>query len=168
VSVDVRLGTEFVIIQHTSLHHIDPTVRAQLKEKIGKYQERVRVGFGEQFVLHPNQLVLGSTLEYVGLPSDLAAVVVGRSSWGRLGVIIATATSVAPGFKGVITLELINGGQVPLILYPGIRIAQLVIEKTTSQASYSGRYDFPTGPQFSRIHEDKDMDFWGKRTSFEK
>lgn len=164
-SVDVRLGTEFIIIRHTNLSSIDPTLGRHMRERIGQYQERTRVGFREPFVLHPNQLVLGSTLEYVSLPSDLAAEVVGRSSWGRLGLIIATATAVAPGFKGVITLELINGGQVPLILYPGFRIAQLVIDDLAGKSSYSGRYDFPTGPQFSRIHEDEEMPFWVKQAT---
>lgn len=163
-SVDVRLGTEFIIIQHTNLPYIDPTQSQEIQKKIGQYQQRIRVAFREPFVLHPNQLVLGSTLEYVALPSNLAAQVVGRSSWGRLGLIIATATAVAPRFRGVITLELINHGQVPLILYPGVRIAQLIIQKVVGNATYSGRYDFPTGPQFSRIHEDDEMAILGEKS----
>jgi dCTP deaminase len=166
VSIDVRLGNEFIIIKHTNLPSVDPAAKNNIKAEIGQYQERVRIGFGERFVLHPRQLVLGSTLEYVALPSRLMAQVIGRSSWGRLGLIIATATAIAPGFKGVITLELINEGQAPLILYPGVIIAQLIFEETTSDVSYKGRYNFPTGPQFSRIHEDKDMEFWGKKDKF--
>lgn len=167
-SIDVRLGNEFIIMRHTNLQSINPTLKDYIEQNIGQYQEYVRVSFGEPFVLHPHQLVLGSTLEFISLPSDLTAQVLGRSSWGRLGLIIATATSVAPGFKGVITLELINDGQVPLILFPGVAIAQLVIEKTTSQVTYQGRYDFPTGPQFSRIHKDRDMEFWGGKEHFSK
>jgi dCTP deaminase len=162
-SVDVRLSNEFIMIRHTNIPSINPTRQKEIREEIGKYQERVRVSLREQFVLHPHQLVLGCTLEYVAVPTDVIAQVEGRSSWGRLGLIIATATTVAPGFRGVITLELVNGGLAPLILYPGFRIAQLVFQHTSSKAKYKGRYDYPTGPQFSRIHEDKDMVFWGKR-----
>jgi dCTP deaminase len=160
VSIDVRLGNEFIIIRHTNLPLIDPTSASTIRVEIGQYQEHIRVGFGERFVLQPRQLVLGSTLEYIALPPDLTAQVIGRSSWGRLGLIIATATSVAPGFKGVITLELINEGQVPLILYPGVVIAQLIFEEVTGRTFYKGRYNYPTGPQFSRIHDDKDIEFW--------
>lgn len=165
-SIDVRLGNEFIIIRHTNLPSVDPTARNNIQAEIGQYQERIRIGFGERFVLQPRQLVLGSTLEYVALPPDLTAQVIGRSSWGRLGLIIATATAVAPGFKGVITLELVNEGQVPLILYPGVVIAQLIFEETTGDTSYKGRYNYPTGPQFSRIHEDNDMEFWGNKENF--
>jgi len=165
-SLDTRLGSEFIVIRHTNLACINPTETSVIEEEIGRYQDRVRVRFGEQFVLHPRQLVLGSTLEYVALPHDLTAQVLGRSSWGRLGLIIATATVVGPGFKGVITLELLNEGQVPLILYPGMIIAQLLFEQTWGGVSYTGRYDFPTGPQFSRIHKDKDIGFWGKKKNF--
>lgn len=166
-SIDVRLGNEFIITRHTNLMSVDPSQRANIEKKIGKYQERIRLGFGEGFVLHPYSLVLGCTLEYVAFPSDLTAQVIGRSSWGRLGLISATATAVAPGFKGSITLELINGGQAPLVLHPGVAIAQLVIEEATSKTAYEGRYNFPTGPEFSRIHKDKDVEFWGNTSNFE-
>ena len=165
-SVDVRLGTEFIVLKQTNLATIDPYDSQNAQQRIGRYQERVRVGFGEEFILHPNQLVLGSTLEYIAMPQNLTARVDGRSSWGRLGLIIATASSIAPAFKGVVTLELINAGQSPLVLRPGIIIAQLVLSSVSREVAYSGRYDFPTGPQFSRIHEDKDMAIWGERKNF--
>jgi dCTP deaminase len=165
-SVDVRLGNEFIVIKHTNLQTIDPTQGDQIRKEVGQYQDRIRVGFGEEFALHPNQLVLGSTLEYIGLPADLCAQVLGRSSWGRLGLFIATATAVSPGFKGVITLELLNAGQVPLILYPGIRIAQLLIDEVTSKSGYDGKYRYPTGPQFTRIYDDKDMLHWCRTENF--
>jgi dCTP deaminase len=165
-SVDVRLGNEFILTRLTNLSTLDPADKDLIEQRIGEYQERVRVGFGLPFALHPNHLVLGSTLEYVSVPLDVTAQVIGRSSWGRLGLIIATATAVSPGFKGAITLELINGGQAPLILYPGVVIAQLVFEETTNEATYKGRYSYPTGPQFSRIHEDADVPFWGNPENF--
>ncbi|MFC2172892.1 dCTP deaminase [Acidobacteriota bacterium] len=165
-SIDVRLGNAFIIIKQSNLSCINPALGVEIEEKIGQYQEYVHVSFGDEFVIHPQQLILGCTLEYVGLPQTLTAQVLGRSSWGRLGLFIATATAVAPGFKGVITLELINAGQVPIVLYPGVVIAQLVIEKTSSKTKYEGRYDFPTSPQFSRIYKDEDIVWWSNRENF--
>jgi dCTP deaminase len=163
-TVDLRLGNEFIITRRTSFPAIDPTRTQEIEEKIGQYQERIRLGFHEKFVLHPNQLILGSTLEYVALPKKLSAYVIGRSSWGRLGLIIATATAVSPCFKGCITLEMVNLGEAPLILYPGVRIAQLVLHTVKDEGTYEGRYTCPTGPEFSRIHKDEEMSFWGEKS----
>lgn len=160
-SIDVRLGNEFIITRRTSFPYIDVAKKGVIEKEIGQYQERVLIGFNENFVLHPNQLILGSTLEYIYLPKKLSAYVLGRSSWGRLGLIIATATAVSPEFKGCITLELLNLGEVPIILYPGVRIAQLVIHTVEGEGSYKGRYSCPTGPEFSRIYKDDELDFWG-------
>jgi dCTP deaminase len=94
------------------------------------------------------------------MPSDLEAQVEGRSSWARVGLQIATATSVEPGFRGVLTLELSNVGTIPVELYPGVRIAQLFFHKAYPPArkAYSGahKYFCAIGPQFSQIHDDKD------------
>jgi dCTP deaminase len=162
-SVDLRLGNEFIITKRTSFPYIDVANKKVIEKDIGQYQERIIVGFKDQFVLHPNQLILGSTLEYISLPNKLSAYVLGRSSWGRLGLIIATATTVSPNFKGCITLELINLGEVPIILYPGVRIAQLVIHTVEGEGLYTGRYSCPTGPEFSRIYRDEEIEFWGQR-----
>ncbi len=174
-SIDVRLGHQFIILRRPSVTHIDPTDASALTSTLHQTQHRIRVSIREPFIIHPGQLVLAATLEYVSMPTDLAASVEGRSSWGRLGLIIATASSVAPGFKGCITLELVNDGEVPLVLYPGVRIAQLVFHKTDESGDYRRRgygdaneqpdpakYDCPTGPQFSRIHQDKEMLHWGR------
>ncbi|MEJ2225227.1 MAG: 2'-deoxycytidine 5'-triphosphate deaminase [Syntrophobacterales bacterium] len=99
-SVDIRLGNEFIIFRKNLLSAIDPIDKKNMGEKIGLYQERIRLNFREKFVLHPNHLVLGSILEYIVLSDKLSAYVIGRSSWGRLGLIIATAISVSPKFKG--------------------------------------------------------------------
>ena len=124
-SVDVRLGNEFIATKHTRLHSLDPANQG-IGMQIAEYQTKYYVPFGHSYVLHPMQFVLGCTLEYISLPKDLTSLVVGRSSWGRLGLIIATASKVDPGFKGVLTLELVNLGNVPIFLYPCTRIAQLV------------------------------------------
>lgn len=166
-AIDLRLSNEFIVTLQTNLVEIDLAKRDEIQQNIGRYQELVRVDYGEPFLLHPHHLVLGSTLEFVGLPNDIAAQVEGRSSWGRLGLVIATATSVGPGFKGSITLELVNLGMVPIALYPGLTIAQLVMQDVVGNPqSYEGRYASPTGPQFSRIHKDTDAAFWTTRSSF--
>lgn len=163
-SIDVRLGHEFIILRHSLLPYIDPTHSADWNADLLRWQERLRISRFKPFVLNPGQLVLGATLEYVSIPLELAAAVEGRSSWGRLGLIIATATSVGPGFKGCITLELVNNGGVPLVVYPGMRIAQLLFQRLGSHnRAYGGKYSCPTGPQFTRIQEDPDVLLWGPK-----
>lgn len=95
------------------------------------------------------------------MPSDLEGQSEGRSSWARAGLQIATASSVEPRFQGVVTLELANVGTIPLRLYPGVRIAQMVFHETVSKVKVTKgqqrKYHGSIGPEFSRIHEDKDM-----------
>jgi len=160
-SINVRLGNEFIIMKKESFSALDIRKQKELATGIERYQENVRLNYREEFVLHPNQLIIGSTLEYVGLPSKLMCYVVGKSTWGRMGLIIATATKVDPGFKGCITLEMINQGEVPVILYPGIPIAQLVFHETIGEAEYKGKYNCATGPQFPDFIENiEDWKFW--------
>lgn len=172
-SIDVRIGHQFIILQRSVVPHIDPSRPETLRKSLFRTQQTVRVQTGQKFIIHPRQLVLGATLEYLSMPRDMAATVEGRSSWGRLGLIIATASSVAPGFKGCITLELVNDGEVPIVLRPGMRIAQLVFFETKKEANYrelvtssepggNVKYDCPTGPEFSRIHQDAEIKFWCK------
>jgi dCTP deaminase len=107
-------------------------------------RERIFVPPGESFVIHPGDLVLGATLEFTALPADVMAFVEGKSGLGRLGLIVATATQVAPGFHGVIVLEMANAGTVPLEVKPGMAIAQLVLQVMTEAVPrsdlYRGRY----------------------------
>lgn len=161
VSVDVRLGNELIIMKKESFPALDIMKKEELSTEIERYQESVRLNFHEEFVLHPNQLIIGSTLEYISLPSKIMCYVVGKSTWGRMGLVIATATKVDPGFKGCITLEMINQGEVPVILYPGIPIAQLVFHETGGEAQYKGKYNCATGPQFPDfIKNIEDWRFW--------
>jgi dCTP deaminase len=96
------------------------------------------------FTLHPGDLALGITQEFIALPKDVMAFVEGRSGLGRLGLFVATATQVAPGFHGVIVLELANAGTVPLELQPGLPIAQLIFQVMTDPVPedklYRGKY----------------------------
>jgi len=164
VSLDVRLGNEFIAFRRTKYAVFDPLERREkLTPKIGEFQEKIYVPLGKRLFLHPQQLVLGCTLEYLRLPNDLMAEVVGRSSWGRLGLILSAATLVHPGFAGVVTLELANQGDVPIPLVPGIKIAQLVVMATTLKGQpttkiLKSKYLGSCGPTFSKIYEDEDLE----------
>jgi len=148
-SVDVRLGNEFITFRTSSFPYMDiPSDPAKIEQKIYRYQRKFRIDYGERLILHPSELVLGATFEYMRIPKDLLCYVIGRSSWGRLGLTVATATVVEPGFRGCITLELVNSGVVPIALVPGCRIAQLVFHPVRGAGRYEGKkYTCPTGPQ---------------------
>jgi dCTP deaminase len=158
-SVDVRLGTEFILLKRSARGPIDPLDLTPALNA-GDFQERVRVGVGERMILHPNQLVLGATLEFLAVPTDLMAYVIGRSSWGRLGLMVATAVMVQPGFRGCLTLELANLADTPIYLYPGTRVAQLVFHRLDDRARGYGvggaKYTGPVGPEFSKLAQDRD------------
>lgn len=159
-AVDLRLGFEFIVFNLPLIDCIDPSEKDEIEKNIHKYQRRVRVNRGERFVLHPKQFVLGSTLEYLVIPVNLHGEVGGRSTWGRTGLVIATATTVAPGYHGCITLELANEGMLPLILRPGDKIAQLVLHEASPPASpYEGKYKYQTGPMFPKF-KPEDSNFW--------
>lgn len=161
VSVNVRLGNEFVVMRKHSFPLLDIADRESLATNIEKYQERIRLRYKEEFVLHPGQLIIGSTLEYIYLPRNLMCYVTSKSTWGRMGLIIATATKVDPGYKGCLTLEIINGGEVPVVVYPGLPIAQLIFHKTSGKVEYKGKFSCATGPQFPDFTKTKrDLEFW--------
>jgi dCTP deaminase len=119
-SVDLRLGDSFRVFHNHRVTSID------LREPPANLTEEVRVPEGEPFVIHPGEFCLGRTLEWVELPADIVARIEGKSSLGRLGLIVhATAGFCDPGWKGTLTLELNNLTRVPIKLYPGLLIAQL-------------------------------------------
>lgn len=119
-SVDLKLGPSFRVFHNFRVPAID------LAEPPTNLTELVEVGEGESFVIHPGEFVLGRTLEWVELPDDLVARIEGKSSLGRLGLIVhATAGFVDPGWKGTLTLEITNLTRVPIVLWPGKPIAQL-------------------------------------------
>lgn len=154
-SVDVRLGTRFRLLRRTQDSGLDPQTVAQSSVERG--QEEIVVPIGQPLWLHPGQFVLGATLEYLRFPKDLAADVVGRSSWGRVGLLVATAVMIQPGYRGTLTLELVNHGDGPIALYPGSRIAQLVVSPVLepSVASYAGKYVGSTGPEVSHVAKER-------------
>lgn len=153
--IDLRLSPDFIVFRHSATSSFDPLNPRQDPRVM---QERVEKAWGEPFILHPGELVLASTLEYVVLPPDIAGQVVTRSSYGRLGLITATAVQIQPGSRGAITLELVNHGETPLALTPGVRVAQLVlfsIDRATAGAG-PDKYRYPTGPEFSKVQNDED------------
>jgi dCTP deaminase len=119
-SVDLRLGDSFRVFHNHRASAID------LRSPPSGLTEEVVIGPDESFVIHPGEFCLGRTLEWVELPDDIVARIEGKSSIGRLGLIVhATAGFCDPGWKGTLTLELNNLTRVPIKLYPGILIAQL-------------------------------------------
>ncbi|HEX2084284.1 MAG TPA: dCTP deaminase [Solirubrobacteraceae bacterium] len=152
-SVDVRLGTEFLQLRRTSGAGLDP--KKQPQGVVEEMLERLVVPLGEGLWLHPRHFVLAATFEYLRLPSDIGAYVVGRSSWGRVGLIVATAVMAHPGFTGCLTLELVNEGDSPICLYPGTRIAQLAFHRTDTATEHTygekDKYFAPIGPEASRL-----------------
>jgi dCTP deaminase len=151
-SIDLRLGTQFIAVQRHAERAIDPFDAHSMTGR----EEFINIPFGETFVLHPGHFVLGATLEYLCVPNDMAGQVLGRSSWGRLGLIVATAVVVQAGFRGCLTLELANEGSVPLLLRPGLRVAQLCLWQAAEPVksgydSSAGKYQAPLGPQSSKL-----------------
>lgn len=126
-SIDIRLGSDFALIVPSSYGQVDELQFTDSSHNLAlpKLYRKHYVPLGENIVLHPHQLLLANTLEYLRLPLDLMSYVVGRSTWGRLGLIVATAVGIQPGFAGCLTLELRNLGETPLTLWPGQTIAQL-------------------------------------------
>ena len=160
-SVDMRLGDEFKVFKVIRKPYIDP----KDEEDIAEYMESSTVPEGEAFIIHPNEFALATTQEYVKVPDDLVARVEGRSSMGRLGVTMhVTAGYVDPGFEGRITLEISNIGAMPVALYPGQRVCQLVFETMTTPAELpyghpkrNSRYMKQLKPESSRVKLDYEL-----------
>ena len=142
-SVDLRLGTTAALIRGSDLSHVDPqryiaqsgSPDFTLEQGRRRKLEHVSVPFGHPLMLHAGNLILVPTLEWVRLPRDLTGIVTARSSWAREGLSIATATFINPCYKGIITPELANLGQIPIVLYPGMRLAQLALHQIDPDAA---------------------------------
>ena len=160
-SMDVRLGPDFLIIKVGKITHLDPLKNSKkVGFEVEKYTDKYKIlDKKEKFILHPNEFILGCTLEYIKLPNDIAARIEGRSSWGRLGILVhSTAGFIDPGFCGNITFELKNMGKIPIPLYPGIRMAQLSFFKVNNDTPYSGKYKESFGVIPSKYFEDFEYD----------
>lgn len=153
-SVDLRLDRRFRVFHNHRYPHID------VRQPHPELTELVEVDPGDPFVLHPGEFVLAATLERVRLGDDLVARIEGKSSLGRLGLLVhATAGFVDPGFDGHLTLELSNVATLPIVMYPGMRISQLAFfqldapaERPYGSPGVGSKYQGQAGPTASRYH----------------
>ncbi|MBF0565337.1 MAG: dCTP deaminase [Nitrospirae bacterium] len=130
-SIDLRLGNEFCVFQHSKYPYIDLKGCINVEE----IMKRVQIGDEEAFVMQPGEFVLATTIESLEIPDDLVGHIDGRSSLGRIGLIIhGTASKFDPGWRGKATLELSNIGRMPLAIYPGMRICAFTFETLSSPA----------------------------------
>ena len=151
-SVDVRLDRFFRVFENHKYSVIDPSIEQS------DLTREVAVEANEEFILHPGEFVLASTYEVITLPDDIAGRLEGKSSLGRLGLLThSTAGFIDPGFSGHITLELSNVANLPVKLFPGMKIGQLCLIKLSSPAEhpygsekYGSRYQGQRGPTASR------------------
>ncbi|WP_080791699.1 dCTP deaminase [Corynebacterium pacaense] len=153
-SIDVRMDRFFRVFNNSKYTHIDP------KLKQDELTSLVEVADGDAFVLHPGEFVLASTLEKFTLPAHLAGRLEGKSSLGRLGLLThSTAGFIDPGFSGFITLELSNVANLPIMLWPGMKVGQLAIFQMSSAAEnpygtgkLGSKYQGQRGPTPSKAY----------------
>jgi len=151
-SIDVRVDRFFRVFRNARYPYID------VKRPMDDLTELVEIAGDEPFILHPSEFVLGSTLERITLPDDLVARLEGKSSLGRLGLLIhSTAGFIDPGWDGHVTLELSNVANLPITIYVGMKIGQLSFVQMTETAEspygssgLGSKYKGQTGPTPSR------------------
>lgn len=155
-SVDLHLDRRFRVFRNSRYPYID------VREEQPELTELVEVVGDEPFILHPGEFVLGSTLERIELPNDLVATLDGKSSLGRLGLLIhSTAGFVDPGWEGNLTLELSNVANLPITLYDGMKIGQISFQRLSSpvevgygDARIGSKYRGQRDPTASLYHRD--------------
>jgi dCTP deaminase len=156
--IDLRLGNVYRVFNHSKTPYLDP----QNPKTLEDVTTEIKIPAKEAFTLHPGEFILAVTREYIEMPDDLTGRLEGRSSIGRLGVVIhSTAANIECGFKGNITLELANMGRIPVMLYPGMRICSLSFEQLSSPAEVpyykkkSAKYVGQKAPETSKIAEER-------------
>ena len=155
-SVDLHVDSQFRVFANSRYPYID------VKQPMPDLTELVKVEPGEPFILHPGEFVLGSTLERVAIPDDMVARLEGKSSLGRLGLLIhSTAGYVDPGWDGYLTLELSNVANLPITIYPGMKIGQVSFFRLSGPAARPygsegtrSKYQGQRGPTPSRFFEE--------------
>ncbi len=159
-SMDLHLGNVFKLYEHSKFAVIDP----KRPETFQGHMRMITVKKGEAYLVQPGEFVLGVTAEIVTVPDDLVVRVEGRSSLGRLGIIVhSTAGFVDPGFSGTITLEISNLNRMPIALYPGMRICQIAFEQMSSPAETPyhskphSKYQGQILPEESRLEKDPEF-----------
>ena len=159
-SLDLRLGKYFKVYEHSKHAILDPSNPESFKD----ITRLIELDNGKPFIVQPGEFVLGVTLEKIKIGDHLVARVEGRSSLGRLGIIIhSTAGFVDAGFEGTITLEITNINRMPVALHPGMRVCQLAFETMSSPAEipyhrkHSSKYQGQSMPQESMIAQDPEF-----------
>ncbi len=159
-SIDLRLGYDFQTFNYTRQALIDPADPSTFEQ----LTSLVQLEQGERFIVHPGEFVLGTTLERIGVPNDLVARLEGRSSIGRLGIVIhSTAGYLDPGFTGKITLEISNLGRIAVALYPGMRICQVAFEEMSAPVTEgygkkrTAKYQGQDAATASRLFQDDEF-----------
>jgi dCTP deaminase len=159
-SLDLRLGYDFQTFNYTRQALIDPADPTTFEQLTNLTQ----LHDGERFLVHPGEFALATTLEHVEIPNDLLARLEGRSSIGRLGIVIhSTAGFIDPGFKGKITLEISNLGRIAVALYPRMRICHLAFEEMSSpvRSGYGekrgAKYQGQNAATASRLFQDNEF-----------
>lgn len=155
-SVDLHLDRNLLVFANSRRPYID------VKERLEDLTQMVEIQGDIPFILHPGEFVLGTTLETVGLGNDVVARLEGKSSLGRLGLLIhSTAGFIDPGFTGQVTLELSNVANLPITIYPGMKIGQISFYEMTTAADHpygspelGSKYQGQSGPTASRMHTD--------------
>ena len=155
-SVDVHLDRRLLLFRNSRRPYID------VREDVSDLTDMVEIEDDKPFILHPGEFVLASTLEYIELPEDLVARLEGKSSLGRIGLLIhSTAGYVDPGWKGHLTLELSNVANLPVTLYYAMKIGQISYLRLTTAAdnlygspSLGSKYQGQTDPTASRMYRD--------------
>lgn len=157
-SIDLRLGRRFRVFNYSKLAYIDP----KNPKLASDMMTEIVVQDKEPFILQPGDFVLATTIESFTLPDNLLARLEGRSSLGRLGIVVhSTASVFEPGWDGVVVMELGNLGRMPVALYPGMRVCALTFEELSSNAEIpynkkkSAKYVGQKSPEASKIGEEK-------------
>ena len=155
-SIDLHLDNRFLVFSNSRQPYID------VQQPLENLTEPVEIDDATPFMLHPGEFVLGSTQEHIELPNDLVARLEGKSSLGRIGLLIhSTAGFVDPGWQGRLTLELSNVARLPIALYQGMKIGQISFLRLTEPAErlygspeLGSKYQGQSGPTASRFHRD--------------
>lgn len=161
--VDLRLSCDLIIPQKIKINSIDALdQKKSLNKTLKRFAKRIKLNYGESITLHPGDFIIGNTFEYIFLPASILAFLHGRSTWGRLGLIVhATAGVVHPNYQGVLTFELTNLGPIPIQLYPLMRIAQLIFFEADTERDkiQESQYSKNIVCRMPRLEKDYDRDF---------
>lgn len=159
ISVDLRIGTDFLALHQGRQAYIDTTQDNIEKRPIKSHFTETRRKIGESFLLHPSQPVLFSTLEYLKIPSDVYVILTLRSSFSRLGLTISTI--IQPGYCGCASIEVVNTGNTPIKILAGTRFVQARFVKIRDKSQYfetNRKYSCQVRPMASKANEDEELE----------